>query len=134
MKPSLKFFFCVLFTLCAIDQFRNVAEAQKADLITSACDGTLYKDLCKKTLQSDPESRGATDIGVLAKVALQHTSSQSKKYSDVLTWVSAAMTNSGSCEDGLKEMGKASPILSLSTTFSQLCSIVLALTNKLAGH
>ncbi|XP_018841685.1 putative invertase inhibitor [Juglans regia] len=174
MNPNLKLFFCLLFTLCSVNQCRNVAEAQKADLITSACDSTLYKDLCKQTLQSDKESSKATDIGVLAKVALQHalsqakqiqgqlskqndksvafkdcnenyngaserlkesvTSFQSKKYGDVLTWVSAAMSNSDSCENGLKEMGKASPILSLSTTFSQLCSIVLALTNKLAGH
>ncbi|KAG2694728.1 hypothetical protein I3760_08G158500 [Carya illinoinensis] len=174
MKPILKLFFFLLFTLCAMYQCSNVAEAQKADLIISACDRTLYKDLCTKTLQSDSESRGATDIGVLAKVALQQTSSlakqiqgqlskqkdksaafkdcnenyqdaserlqdsltslKSKKYSDVLTWVSAAMSDSDSCENGLKEMGKASPILSLSATFSQLCSIVLAITNKLAGH
>ncbi|XP_041020953.1 putative invertase inhibitor [Juglans microcarpa x Juglans regia] len=174
MNPNLNLFFCLLFTLCSMYQCRDVGEAQKANLISSACDRTLYKDLCRQTLQSDPESRAATDIGVLAKVALQHalsqakqiqgqlskqndksvafkdcnenydgaserlqdsvTSFKSKKYSDVLTWVSAAMSNSDSCEDGLKEMGKASPILGLSTTFSQLCSIVLALTNQLAGH
>ncbi|GLT54431.1 hypothetical protein SLA2020_276300 [Shorea laevis] len=45
------------------------------NLITSACDHTLYKELCRKTLESDPASRAATNFEGLDKVALKHATS-----------------------------------------------------------
>jgi len=141
------------------------------DLISSACDHTLYKQVCRQTLQSDPESRAATSFEVLAKVALKHATSKatqihdqvtkllngsssaaekgaltdsieklkdsgtalaSKRYSDVNTWVSAAMSAGDSCDEGFKEVGEGqSPLGSQGTSFTRLCSIVLAITNQL---
>ncbi|KAA8536812.1 hypothetical protein F0562_029290 [Nyssa sinensis] len=58
----------------------------------------------------------------------------SERYNDVNTWVSAAMTDADSCEDGFKEKpGHVSPLTSRNTMFSHLCSNVLAITNVLAG-
>ncbi|XP_062145402.1 pectinesterase inhibitor 3-like [Alnus glutinosa] len=142
------------------------------NLISSACDHTLYKDLCTQTLQSDPESSAATSFEVLAKVALKHATSTatqitellkgssgnkgalkdcnenyqnaiegltksaralaSKKYNDVNAWVSAAMSAGDSCDDGFKDVGGGkSPVGTRGTTFTGLCSIVLAITNQL---
>ncbi|XP_062143570.1 pectinesterase inhibitor 12-like [Alnus glutinosa] len=148
------------------------------DLISSACDHTLYKQVCRQTLQSDPESRAATSFEVLAKVALKHATSKatqihdqvtkllngsssaaakgaltdcdenyedsieklkdsatalaSKRYSDVNTWVSAAMSAGDSCDEGFKEVGEGqSPLGNQGTLFTRLCSIVLAITNQL---
>jgi pectinesterase inhibitor-like protein len=68
MNTISKVFLVLLLTL-----WTNQILAQ--NLIISTCDGTLYKDLCKNTLQSDPESRAATSVEVLAKVALKHATS-----------------------------------------------------------
>lgn len=58
----------------------------------------------------------------------------SKGYSDVNTWVTAAMSDAESCEEGFREQaGHASPITSRNKTFNQLCSNVLAIVNVLAG-
>jgi pectinesterase inhibitor-like protein len=144
-------------------------------LIASACDKTLYKQLCTKTLQNDPEGSSATSFEVLSKVALKHASSTatqiydevssllqgssgnkalkdckenygdavdqlgrsttalaSKRYNDVNTWVSAVMSDADSCDEGFKDVGNTNnPLGSEGTTFSQLCSIVLAITNQL---
>jgi pectinesterase inhibitor-like protein len=148
------------------------------NLISSACDHTLYKKLCKKTLESDSESSSATSFEVLSKVALKHATSKathihskvtellkesssnevkaalkdcndnyqdaierltassdalaSKKYNDVNTWVSAAMSAGDSCDQGFKDGGdKKSPLGHRGVAFTRLCSIVLAITNQL---
>ena len=54
-----------------------------------------------------------------------------KKYSDVNTWVSAAMNDADSCEQGFQDQSVKSPISASSTTFNQLSSNVLAITNHL---
>merc|ERR1712183_231455 len=145
-------------------------------LIASACDKTLYKQLCTKTLENDPEGSSATSFEVLSKVALKHATSTatqihdkvisllkgssgnkaalkdckenyegaldqlgksttalaSKRYNDVNTWVSAVMSDADSCDEGFKDVGNTNnPLGSEGTTFSQLCSIVLAITNQL---
>ncbi|KAE8010260.1 hypothetical protein FH972_006645 [Carpinus fangiana] len=146
------------------------------NLISSACDHTQYKELCKKTLESDSESSSATSFDVLSKVALNHATSTateihdqvttllkgsssnkvaltdcdknyqdaierlaesskalaSKKYFDVYTWVSSAMSSSDTCDQGFKEVGEGkSPLGDKVTTFTQLCSIVIDITNQL---
>ncbi|KAF3454549.1 hypothetical protein FNV43_RR04997 [Rhamnella rubrinervis] len=59
---------------------------------------------------------------------------ESKRYTDVKTWVSAAMSDIESCGDGFKEEGlKASPLLNLNNIFKQQCSNVLAIVNKLCA-
>ncbi|XP_062085430.1 pectinesterase inhibitor-like [Humulus lupulus] len=52
-----------------------------------------------------------------------------KHYSDVNTWVTAAMTDGDSCEDGFKS--GTSPLTQANTNFGHLCSNVLAITNQL---
>merc|ERR1711915_338540 len=143
------------------------------NLISSACDHSLYKEMCIDTLHSDPESSAATSFEVLAKVALKHATSTatqitkllkgssgnkgalkdcngnyqnaierltnsgsalaSKRYSDVNAWVSAAMSAGASCDEGFKEVGGSKPpfLANQNTKFTQLCSIVLAITNQL---
>ncbi|XP_015874994.3 putative invertase inhibitor [Ziziphus jujuba] len=64
-----------------------------------------------------------------SKQALEH-----KRYNDVNTWVTAAMNDADSCEQGLKESAdKDSSIAQKTFIFGQLCSNVLAVTNKAAA-
>jgi hypothetical protein len=62
-----------------------------------------------------------------------NTSFITKNY-DISTYVSAAMDDADTCDQSIEEMtpGK-SPIGSQGTTFSQLCSIVLALAKQVNG-
>merc|ERR1711879_1030068 len=56
-----------------------------------------------------------------------------KSYNDVNTWVTAAMTDSQTCEDAFKEQdGVKSPLTDDNTKFNQLCSIILTMSNLLA--
>jgi pectinesterase inhibitor-like protein len=166
-----------VFVLMLITLWPNQILAQ--NLIITACNKTLYKELCRKTLQNDPESRAATSLEVLAKVALKKATStatqihdQVKKllksaskpikaaltdcnelYQDALqqlddtstafitknydisTYVSAAMDDADTCDQSIEEMAPGkSPIGSQGTTFSQLCSIVLALAKQVNGQ
>jgi pectinesterase inhibitor-like protein len=58
----------------------------------------------------------------------------SKGYNDANTWVTAAMSDADSCEQGFDDQGaQESPLKANSTTFSQLCSNALAIINLLAG-
>ncbi|XP_030505342.2 pectinesterase inhibitor-like [Cannabis sativa] len=52
-----------------------------------------------------------------------------KRYADVNIWVTAAMTDGDSCEDGFKK--GTSPLTQANTNFGQLCSNVLAITNQI---
>ncbi|KAJ7973319.1 putative Pectinesterase inhibitor [Quillaja saponaria] len=55
-------------------------------------------------------------------------------YNDVNTWVTAAMSNAESCEQGFKDQNvQKSPIIQMNANFHQLCSVSLAITNVLAG-
>jgi pectinesterase inhibitor-like protein len=146
------------------------------NLISSACDHTQHKELCKKTLESDTEGSSATSFDVLSKVALNHATSTateihnqvttllkgsssniktaltdcdknyqdaierlgesskalaSKNYFDVYTWVSSAMTSSDTCDEGFNDVGDKSPLGDKVTTFTQLCSIVIDITDHL---
>ncbi|KAH7543004.1 hypothetical protein FEM48_Zijuj02G0136600 [Ziziphus jujuba var. spinosa] len=59
---------------------------------------------------------------------------ENKRYNDVNTWVTAAMNDADSCEQGFKEQAeKDSPIAQKTVIFGQLCSNVLAVTNKAAA-
>ncbi|KAF5739886.1 pectinesterase inhibitor-like [Tripterygium wilfordii] len=147
------------------------------DLIAQACDRTLYKNVCKAILESDPESEGS-DFQDLGKIALQFASKnataifelvldlsnsttneferqcladcsegfqdvieqvrdsiealQSKRYNDANTWITAAMTDAQSCEEGFhEEPGHDSPLTEMNELFSQICSIALTITNLL---
>ncbi|RWR89130.1 putative invertase inhibitor [Cinnamomum micranthum f. kanehirae] len=56
-----------------------------------------------------------------------------KRYKDVNIWVSGAMDNSDTCEDGFKESGLASPLTQENHDLTQLGSIVLAITKFLGA-
>uniref|UniRef100_A0A2N9GTR2 Pectinesterase inhibitor domain-containing protein n=1 Tax=Fagus sylvatica TaxID=28930 RepID=A0A2N9GTR2_FAGSY len=177
MNPISKLFLVILLTICP----HQILAKEGSDFIVQACDHTLYKALCVKTLQSDPESHAAANIHILAKVVLKHAASEANQildqitklhgqtsdqvieqclsdcsenyqdaidqvedaqlalesngYDDLNTWITAAMSDADSCEQGFNDQpGHKSPITDLNNTFSQLCSIVLALTNQLRGH
>ncbi|XP_044483824.1 putative invertase inhibitor [Mangifera indica] len=54
----------------------------------------------------------------------------SKGYENVKTWVSGAMSNAESCQDGFhSKNGYKCPISMMNKFFSQLCSISLSITN-----
>ncbi|XP_058083890.1 pectinesterase inhibitor-like [Magnolia sinica] len=58
----------------------------------------------------------------------------SKGYSDVNTWVTAAMADSESCEEEFKDQpGYQSPFTAQNEEFQKLCSNALAITNLLSG-
>ncbi|KAJ9174945.1 hypothetical protein P3X46_013538 [Hevea brasiliensis] len=60
---------------------------------------------------------------------------KSKAFNDLNTWVTAAMSNAESCENGFKENpGTVSPFTNSNKKFSQLCSITLTITNLLAKN
>lgn len=60
------------------------------------------------------------------------TAIEKKRYNDVNTWVSATMSNGESCEDGFK--AGTSNLTEDNALFSQLCSNVLAISNKASGR
>lgn len=60
------------------------------------------------------------------------TALEFKAYNDVKTWVSAAMSDAASCDMGFKDRpGYKNPIAPMTTTFDQICSIILAITQQL---
>ncbi|RVW60386.1 hypothetical protein CK203_089882 [Vitis vinifera] len=126
------------------------------ELIAQVCDHAIYKDLCISSLQSVPESKDA-DLFELTTIALKLAAAnateiknmfrnaldriedslkalESKGYNDVNTWVTAAMADAESCEEGfLDRPGHKSPLTGRSTIFNQLCSTALTITNFLSG-
>ncbi|KAM7254580.1 hypothetical protein ACFE04_003960 [Oxalis oulophora] len=59
-----------------------------------------------------------------------------KKYADVITWISAAMTNLDTCGDGFDADAKPvyDPALTeLTEKYTKVCSIELGITNLLSG-
>jgi pectinesterase inhibitor-like protein len=170
MNTISKVFLVLLVTL-----WTNQISAQ--NLIASTCDRTLYKELCRTTLESDPESRAATSLEVLDKVVLKHatltatqiykqvktliktakkpikvalqdcnevyqdaveqlddstTALANKSYDIIGTLLSAVMDDADTCDQSFEEVAPGkSPIGNQGTTLSQLCSIVLAITNQL---
>ncbi|XP_050215478.1 putative invertase inhibitor [Mercurialis annua] len=54
-----------------------------------------------------------------------------KSLENVKTFVSAAMTDSDTCDEGFKEIGFVSPVSDKTLYFSKLCSIFLAIVNLL---
>uniref|UniRef100_A0A5B6YJ25 Putative pectinesterase inhibitor-like n=1 Tax=Davidia involucrata TaxID=16924 RepID=A0A5B6YJ25_DAVIN len=173
------FVLLVILTLWPL-QVYAADETNGNDLINKACERALFKDFCKSSLQSSPESKHAS-LNDLAKISLNLALSQgnavhnhvkdllstttpepklkqcledcsnnfeeavdqledsiaalgSKGYSDVNTWVTAAMSDAESCQNGFQDQQiHNSPLTEKSTTFSKLCSNVLAITNQLAG-
>ncbi|KAL5983683.1 hypothetical protein ACLOJK_017774 [Asimina triloba] len=56
----------------------------------------------------------------------------SKSYADVNTWITAAMADSESCEEGFKDKpGYTSPLTADTDTFNKLCDNALRITNLL---
>lgn len=55
------------------------------------------------------------------------------RYSDVNVWVSAAIDDSSTCEEGFKESGLASPLIEENHDLTQLSAVVLAITKFLGA-
>ncbi|CAK7352274.1 unnamed protein product [Dovyalis caffra] len=55
-----------------------------------------------------------------------------RSFDDMNTLVSTAMTDSDTCEQGFKEMNKASLLTDRNESFSKLCSIFLSITTLLS--
>ncbi|KAL0006093.1 hypothetical protein SO802_013654 [Lithocarpus litseifolius] len=133
--------------LC-LSTLQSDSEAKKAkDLLTIAKVALKYtgkkaQDINKeiKKLQGSANDEGlkqaltdcAENYGdAIDQIQSSTTALASKKYNDVKTWVSAAMNDADSCEQGFEDQSVKSPIASSSTTFTQLSSNVLAITNHL---
>ncbi|KAL5786502.1 hypothetical protein ACOSQ2_008894 [Xanthoceras sorbifolium] len=159
------------------------------DLVSTACNRTLYVDVCVSSLRSDPRSSTVSDIRGLADVALvisiengmetlayiKHLNSNNngnnitgrqdpaasynsgclrdcaelyedaaqslqesvhhlriRYFEKVNMLVSAAMTDSETCEDGFKEVAEdVSPLTQRNLYFYKLCSNFLAITKLL---
>ncbi|XP_059440579.1 pectinesterase inhibitor 3-like [Corylus avellana] len=68
----------------------------------------------------------------IERLAAASKSLASKKYFDVYTWVSSAVSSSDTCGEGFKKVGETkSPLADQSTTFAHLGSIVIDITNQL---
>ncbi|XP_022135660.1 putative invertase inhibitor [Momordica charantia] len=62
------------------------------------------------------------------------TALEFKAYNDIKTWVSAAMSDAATCDQGFKDrQGYQSPVAQMTAVFDQICSIILAVTHLLAG-
>ncbi|XP_050224795.1 putative invertase inhibitor [Mercurialis annua] len=97
----------------SIDKFTKATQDEFAQQCLSDC-AEIYQD----AIDQLEDSTAAVDA---------------KKYNDVNTWVTAAMTDSTTCEDSFKEnKGTKSPLTAENTKFSNLCSIILTMSNLLA--
>ncbi|KAL5565250.1 hypothetical protein UlMin_028414 [Ulmus minor] len=67
----------------------------------------------------------------LEQIKNSATALASKRYSDVNTWVSAAMSAGASCEEGFKS--GQSPLTKSNSEFGSYCGTALAVTNKASG-
>ncbi|KAL4636859.1 hypothetical protein ACB092_03G038300 [Castanea dentata] len=119
MNPISTLVFVLLLTVFSTQIFCQ-------NLIDQACGSAKDKGL-KQALTNCAENYG----DAIDQIQSSTAALGSKKYNDVKTWVSAAMNNAASCEQGFQDQSAKSPIASSSTTFTQLSSNVLAITNHL---
>ncbi|KAF5746722.1 pectinesterase inhibitor-like [Tripterygium wilfordii] len=178
MKTITTNLFLVLLSVFFCHQVLANEAPSPEDLITQACDRSLYKNVCKAILESDTEGKGSSDLQDLGKLALQFASKnataifeqildvfdsttneferqcladcsegfqdaieqihdaiealESKQYDDANTWITGAMGDAQSYEEGFhEEPGHESPLSKMSELFSQICSIALTITNLL---
>ncbi|KAF5740019.1 pectinesterase inhibitor-like [Tripterygium wilfordii] len=82
--------------------------AQSEDLITQACDRTLYTNVCKAILESDPESKGS-DFQGFGKIALQLAKSNASEIIGQILDLAPTTTNEferqclRDCSEGYQE-------------------------------
>ncbi|KAG2695664.1 hypothetical protein I3843_07G023200 [Carya illinoinensis] len=108
MKPIFKLFFGLLFTLCP---YTILAHNKDLNLITTACDRTLYKNLCRAVLSSHPKARTATELRVLARVALKYALVSAKQ---VETQISKLKDASAALKDCAENFRSANQQISYS--------------------
>ncbi|KAL4636858.1 hypothetical protein ACB092_03G038200 [Castanea dentata] len=105
----------------------TAAKAQAVNAEVTKLQGSAKDEGLKEALTDCAENYG----DAIDQIQSSTTALGSKKYNDVKTWVSAAMNDAASCEQGFQDQSVKSPIASLSTAFTQLSSNVLAITNHL---
>ncbi|XP_021898997.1 pectinesterase inhibitor-like [Carica papaya] len=99
MNYSSPFFFATfLLILLSFFPHQNAANSK---LIDQSCEKTLYKDLCKLTLRSSHESKGADLVG-LTKIALKLASSNATRIHSRIDQLLAS-TKDRNVEQSLKE-------------------------------
>ncbi|WKA02752.1 hypothetical protein VitviT2T_020906 [Vitis vinifera] len=136
--------------LC-ISSLQSVPESKDADLFElttialklAATNATEIKKYVQKLLNKSHSDRYTHQCladcsenyeDALDRIEDSLKALESKGYNDVNTWVTAAMADAESCEEGfLDRPGHKSPLTGRSTIFNQLCSIALTITNFLSG-
>ncbi|XP_075658641.1 pectinesterase inhibitor-like [Castanea sativa] len=116
-----------LLTIAKVALKYTGAKAQEVNAEVKKLQGSAKDEGLKQALTDCAENYG----DAIDQIKSSTTALGSKKYNDVKTWVSAAMNDADSCEQGFQDQSVNSPIASLSTTFTQLSSNVLAITNHL---
>ncbi|KAJ0031883.1 hypothetical protein Pint_13601 [Pistacia integerrima] len=125
---------------------------QQRDLVSFACNNTLYVEECLSSLRSEPLNE-TSDLRGLASIALNlsiaHGEETKEEYADAVqnledsvhalriryydkvnTLVSAAMTDSDTCEDCFGETEeRESSLTERNQYFHKLCSNFLSITN-----
>ncbi|XP_015874991.3 uncharacterized protein LOC107411836 [Ziziphus jujuba] len=94
---------------------------------------TLLKSRSGTTLESALKDCKENFKNAVSQLKNSKQAIENKRYNDVNTWVTAAMNDAESCDEGFKDADKQSPIYKMNTVFGQLCSNVLAITNKAAA-
>lgn len=83
------------------------------DLVSFACNHTLYPEICISSLKSDPRTKTASDLKAIASIALDQTATQAtqtESYIDELlekSHGSYGQTNGRSLEDCQEEYSEA---------------------------
>ena len=106
--------------LKAADSSAKTIEKQITNLLKTTSDKSVKEALedCSENYDAASEQLGDSLEALDAK-----------HYADVNVWVTAAMTDADSCEDGFQS--GSSPLTKANTNLSHLCSNVLAITNQL---
>nr|XP_023904491.1 pectinesterase inhibitor-like [Quercus suber]POE45344.1 pectinesterase inhibitor [Quercus suber] len=116
-----------LLTIAKVALKHTGSKASEINAEVKKQQGTAKDEGLKQALADCADNYG----DAIDQIQSSTTALASKKYNDVNTWVSAAMDDATSCEQSFKDQSVKSPIASSSTTFTQLSSNVLAITNHL---
>ena len=106
------------------------AAAKKLKSIQGQIDKQIKSTTDKYTLQALNDCAENYD-GAGEQISDSLTAIESKRYDDVNIWVTAAMSDADSCEEGFKP--GTSKLTKVNEKFGQLCSNVLAISNQARG-
>ena len=116
-----------LLTIAKVALKHAGTKAQAVNAEVKKQQGSATDEGLKQALSDCAENYG----DAIDQIQSSTTALGSKKYNDVNTWVSAAMNDADSCNQGFQDQSVKSPMSTSNTKFTQLSSNVLAITNQL---